>query len=185
MLQFGYFHRELCYALPKHRWTVETTLSTIASCFQFLSSCTQTFWPHVVIAGVRNLAMKQTGNIVSLNGREPWSFVLRLEQSILECQHMIQATQNRYRSLREFVCWIWPFQFTNSPSHWHPSFSDSIIFKKFGAFLKVLFQSAGKSGLAWIERLGNPTSSQPQQKNCRSFSGTNRVYSPTPNQVFW
>eukprot|EP00434_Breviolum_minutum_P026538 symbB.v1.2.023458.t1/scaffold2145.1/size88005/4 len=28
---------------------------------------------------LRNLAMKQTGNIVSLNGREPWSFVLRQE----------------------------------------------------------------------------------------------------------
>ena len=32
-----------------------------------------------------------------------------------------------------------------------------IIFNKFGAFLEVLFQAVGKSGLAWIERLGNPT----------------------------
>ena len=74
MLQFGYFHRELCYALPNtdEPWRLHYPVTSTS-----------------FIAAVRNLAMKQTGNIVSLNGREPWSFVLRLEQSILECWHMI------------------------------------------------------------------------------------------------
>lgn len=155
--------------------------TSFVSCFKFLS-CTHTFW-HLVSAAVRNLAMKQTGNIVSLNGREPWSFVLRLERSILECWHMIQATQSRYRSLFVESEWIWPFWFIYQLTltlKCHP-----IIFNKFGSFLEVLFRAVGKSGLAWIERLGNPTLWEPQQKNCRSFSGTTPVYSPTSNQVFW